>query len=277
MIGSIETNIQSLGWNLAVESKTTTLDLGILALPEVDQLMQSLTQQRRNDQIPDTLLLLSHPPSLAVGARELNPADLLLPLSSFESKGIFLHHHVRGGGLTYHWPGQLVCYPILKLQPHEQNIGKYMYKLEEVGLRTLKDLGIMAERKRDRAAQIGLWLGNNKIASMGIHISRWVTSWGFALNLYGDKSPADFIRPCGLEGVSLITVDEMIGVAPSKKWVMNRLVHHFREVFERNLEIPKDKTHTTNKFQVQISNDRKPSVNLNSEMLPVMKYERSNV
>ncbi|MDZ7336566.1 MAG: lipoyl(octanoyl) transferase LipB, partial [candidate division KSB1 bacterium] len=193
----------------------TISEIGIISLEAAERLMQRLAQQRLADQIPDTILLLSHPPSLAVGARELNPADLLLPLSYFEGQGIYLHQHVRGGGLTYHWPGQLVCYPILKLQPHEQNIGKYMYKLEEVGLRTLKDLGIVAERKRDKAAQIGLWLGNNKIASMGIHVSRWITSWGFALNLYGDKSPADFIRPCGLEGVKLITAEEILGFAPS--------------------------------------------------------------
>ncbi|MDZ7402372.1 MAG: lipoyl(octanoyl) transferase LipB [candidate division KSB1 bacterium] len=234
----------------------TISEIGIISLEAAERLMQRLAQQRLADQIPDTILLLSHPPSLAVGARELNPADLLLPLSYFEGQGIYLHQHVRGGGLTYHWPGQLVCYPILKLQPHEQNIGKYMYKLEEVGLRTLKDLGIVAERKRDKAAQIGLWLGNNKIASMGIHVSRWITSWGFALNLYGDKSPADFIRPCGLEGVKLITAEEILGFAPSKQWVTNRLVSHFAEVFEREIEIPKNKFQITNKFQIQGFNSK---------------------
>jgi len=213
-------------------------DLGIVSLPQVDTTMTRLIQMRVEDEILDTILLLSHPSSLAVGARELNHTDLLLPLSYFEKQGIHLHKNNRGGGLTYHWDGQLVCYPVLKLQHHEQNIGNYMYSLEEVGLRTLKDLGIVAERKRDKTAQIGLWLGNSKIASMGIHISKWITSWGFALNLYGDKSPADFIRPCGLEGVHLITVEKVIGIKPSKKWVMDRLVHHFGEVFNRRMEFP---------------------------------------
>lgn len=236
----------------ALRPAMTISDIGIIGLDAADRMMQKLAQGRLADQIPDTILLLSHPPSLSLGARELNPADLLRPLSYFENQGIFLHQHVRGGGLTYHWPGQLVCYPILKLQPHEQNVGSYMYRLEEVGQRTLRDLGIMAERKRDKTAQIGLWLGNNKIASMGIHISKWVTSWGFALNLHGDKSPADFIRPCGLEGVNLITAEEILGFAPSKQWVMNRLVHHFGQVFERKIEIPKDKSQITNKFQIQV-------------------------
>jgi len=119
-------------------------------------------------------------------------------------------------------------------------------------LRTLVDLGIIAERKRDKTAQIGLWLGNNKIASMGIHISKWVTSWEFALNLYGDKSPADFIRPCGLEGVNLITVEEVVGFKPSKQWVINMVIYHFGEVFgfDRKVEFSNNKKQITNKFKM---------------------------
>lgn len=225
--------------DLPIPTVAIAINIGVIGLDEADRLMQKLGQQRLADRIPDTILLLSHPPSLAVGARKLNPADLLQPQSYFERQGILLHQHVRGGGLTYHWPGQLVCYPILKLQLPEQNIGHYMFKLEEVGLRTLNDLGIVAERKRDKAAQIGLWLGNNKIASMGIHISRWITSWGFALNLYGDKSPADLIRPCGLEGARLTTVEEVIGMAPAKTLVMEKLIDHFGKVFDRKIEISK--------------------------------------
>lgn len=259
MIGSIENISQYLPKAHGLNSSTIGLDLGIIDLTAVDSLMQKLTQQRLEDEIPDTLLLLSHPPSLAVGARDFSHADLLMPLSYFEQQGIDLHQNIRGGGLTYHWPGQLVCYPILKLQPHEQNIGRYMFNLEEVGLRTLRDLGIIAERKRDKTAQIGLWLGNHKIASMGIHVSKWVTSWGFALNLYGDKSPADFIRPCGLEGVKLLTVEDAKGFRPSKSWVMDRLVYHFEEVFDRRVEILNDKKQISNKFQ--LTNDQNMFVN----------------
>ena len=243
-----ENIIQTIALNTAFNQATVAINLGVVGLEVVDRLMQQLTQLRYQDQIPDLLLLLSHPASLAVGARALNQADLLLPISYFESQGIYLHKSTRGGGLTYHWQGQLVCYPILKLQPQEQNIAKYMYRLEEVALRTLHDLGITAERKREKSAQIGLWLGNNKIASMGIHVSRWITSWGFALNLYGDKSPADFIRPCGLEGVKLITVEEVMGFKPSKAAVMKRVVYHFGEVFDRSVEIPKTKSQNTNKI-----------------------------
>jgi len=256
MINLTENIYQNVVQHSASNLSTMAFNPGLVSLMKAEKLMQNLSQLRMKDYISDTLLLLSHPPSLAVGARELNQADLLLPLSYFEQQGIYLHKNIRGGGLTYHWDGQLVCYPILKLKPHEQNISNYMYRLEEVGLRALRDLGIVAERKREKAAQIGLWLGNDKIASMGIHISKWVTSWGFALNLYGDKSPADFIRPCGLEGVRLITVEEVIGIKPSKKWVMERVAYHFGKVFDRKVEFPNDKKQITNKFQFRIINNQ---------------------
>jgi lipoyl(octanoyl) transferase len=241
MTGSLETILQSIGLNSAFSNDTVMLNLGIVSLDEADRLMRIFTERRSKDRIADTLLLMSHPASLAVGARELNQADLLMPLSYFENQGIYLYKNIRGGGLTYHWEGQLVCYPVLKLKFNEQNISNYMYKLEEVALRTLKDFGIIAGRKREKTAQIGLWLGNNKIASMGIHVSKWVTSWGFALNLYGDTSPADFIRPCGLEGVNLITVKDVMGFKPSKRSVMERVIYHFGEVFTRKVEFPKNK------------------------------------
>ncbi len=238
MINLIENIHQFQNLEFAIKNTTLALNLDIISLSDTDRLMKKLALWRLEDRIPDTLLLLSHPPSLAVGARELNREDLLKPLEYFENQGIYLYKNNRGGGLTYHWQGQLVCYPVLKLRSKEQNISNYMYRLEEVGLRTLRDLWIVAERKRQKTTQIGLWLGDNKIASMGIHISKWITSWGFALNLYGDKSPADFIRPCGLEGVNLITVEEVTGYRLSKRSVMNLLIHHFEDVFERKVSSP---------------------------------------
>ncbi len=210
-------------------------DLGVLSLAKTDSLMHKLTHLRSDDVIPDVVLFLAHSPTLTVGARDLEHSDLLRPISYFKSRGIDFVQTVRGGGLTYHWPGQLVCYPILKLKPHEQNLSKYMYRLEEVGLRTLRGFGIKASRKRNVTAQIGLWLGNNKIASMGIHVSKWVTSYGFAMNIGGEKEPADYIRPCGLEGVRLITVNEVIGYEPSRARVKAKLMNHFEQVFEREI------------------------------------------
>jgi len=219
-----------------IENKTAVLTPGTISVPAADQMMQKMRQLRSKDRISDTLLMLSHPPSLTIGARNLNLDDLLQPLEFFAQQGIHLYQNTRGGGLTYHWQGQLVCYPILKLKPGEQNIRQYMFRLEEVALRTLSDFGIYAERRREQTAQIGLWVGNYKIASMGIHISNWITSFGFALNLFGDLSPANYIRPCGLENVRLITIEDITGIKTSKKMVINSIVRHFQDVFLRKID-----------------------------------------
>ncbi len=254
MMDSAKFNSYFIGQTVPQNHSTIALDLGVRGLVEVEQFMEKLTHCRLEDRIPDTLLLLSHPSSLALGARELNHSDLLMPLSYFENQGIYLYKNIRGGGLTYHWDGQVVCYPVLKLKPHEQNISNYLYRLEEVGLRALRDLGIAAERKREKSAQIGLWVGSNKIASIGIHVSRWVTRWGIALNLYGDKSPADFIRPCGLERVNLITVEQITGFKPLKRFVRERLVYHFGKIFEREVNFAFNMKSNNIKKRVETTN-----------------------
>lgn len=210
-------------------------DCDTLSLSEADRLLKNLHVRRMQDQIQDTLLLLSHFPCLALGARKLNPDDLLKPLEWFSEQGIQLIKTVRGGGLTYHWPGQVVCYPVLKLLPHERNLNSYMFRLEEVALRTLHDLGVEAYRRRDSAAQIGLWWNDRKVASMGVHVARWVTSYGFALNISGDASPSRFIRPCGLDGARLITVSEITRSEAARSTVISSIIRHFSDVFNRQM------------------------------------------
>jgi len=228
------------------ESNVEVLDIGVTKLDLVDRLIKDLVVKRERDEVTDTILLLSHEPVLTVGARQLNPDDLLRPLHEFKKDGIELVKTGRGGGLTYHWPGQLNCYPILKLRSEERNISDYMYKLEEIGLRTLKSFGIDAKRKRDKTAQIGLWHNDMKIASMGISVSRWVTSYGFALNLMGDLEPSRHIRPCGLKDVKLITMSSVLGYDPDREMVKREVLHNFANVFKRNLN-----------FQGQIARENK--------------------
>ena len=208
------------------------VDLGTMTLRDADKLMTELRQLRAEDKIPDTVLLLSHEPVLTFGARKLNENDLLKPKSFFEDQGIEFVQTLRGGGLTFHWQGQLNVYPILKLARNEQNLSNFMFRLEEVAIRTLKDLGIVAHRKREQTAQIGLWVGDRKIASMGTYVSNWITSFGFALNLCGDFSIANFIKPCGLD-VKLCTVEQIIGFAPHRNFVKERVLVRFSEVFGR--------------------------------------------
>ena len=207
-----------------------------ISFPVLDRLLQKIVDLRIQDTIPDTLWAFSYEPCLSVGSKSFNEDDLLKPLDYFKSQGIFLYQATRGGGLTYYWPGQLLLYPVIKLQPGERNIPQYMYNLEEVALRTLGDFGIEAMRKRDQAAEIGLWVNDkSKIASTGIRISRWVTSYGMALNLDGDHSPSQYIRPCGLEGVSLVTIAEQTGQDPGRDRVLERYSSHFQDVFDKQV------------------------------------------
>ena len=208
------------------------LNLGNISISEADLLMKHFVKFRTEDKIPDLLLVLSHYPVLSYGVRKFDSKDLLKPLNFFKYNGIDFYQSSRGGGLTFHWQNQLLVYPILKLRKEEQHISKYMYNLEEVGLRSLYDLGIKAERKRDNTAQIGLWHKDNKIASMGISVSKWVTSYGFAVNLGGDFNFSNYIRPCGLD-VKLTTVAEVNGFNPDRNQVVKRVVKHFENVFNR--------------------------------------------
>ena len=208
------------------------VELDILDVPKVDDLISSLTRLRRQDRIPDLLLLLGYSPCLCVGARRFDDKDLLKPMAFFIDHDVPFYKSARGGGLTYHWPGQLVCYPILKLTRAEQNIPRYMFLLEEIALRTLAAFGVQAERKRDKTAQIGLWVGEDKNASMGIRISQWVTAYGFALNLSGDTAISRYIRPCGLD-VKLLTVEQHTGNVPKRSLVGEKVVACARDVLNR--------------------------------------------
>jgi len=215
--------------------KYAILELGQLELPIADTIISYLVEKRQSDCVPDLLLFLSYRPCLAYGVRQLDETDLLKPRSYFERHGIPLYKTNRGGGLTYHWPGQLLCYPLLKLQPTEQNIPNYMYNLEQIGLAVLADFGVVAQRKRGVAAQIGLWIEENKIASMGIRIARWVTSYGIAINLDGDVSISHDIRPCGLDA-DLITIEDVTGFSADRHAVIKNIRLHFETIFRRRLE-----------------------------------------
>ncbi|WP_041286022.1 lipoyl(octanoyl) transferase LipB [Desulfomonile tiedjei] len=198
--------------------------------------MAELRDLRLADGIPDVLLFLSHPKTISVGLKDKassHPKDLLVPMERLDKEGIAFVRSVRGGGITYHWTGQLVCYPVMKLGSRERDIPAYMNRLERVGMETLQHFGLSVRRRRDSAAHVGLWLGNKKIVSMGVRVSRWVTSFGFAINLEGDFSPASYVRPCGLEGVQLTTLEESLGFAPSRETVMNQISEKFASIFQR--------------------------------------------
>jgi lipoyl(octanoyl) transferase len=134
----------------------------------------------------------------------------------------------RGGDVTYHGPGQLVGYPILDLTQHRRDISWYMRQLEEVFIRTAHNFGIEAGRSPGAA---GVWVGNDKLTAMGVHLSRWVTSHGFALNVNTDLRYFEWIVPCGLQGKGVTSLAKLLGHAAEMEEVAERVVEHFGVVF----------------------------------------------
>lgn len=198
---------------------------------------------RLQGRAPDLLLFLAHPKTVAVGLRDYSvdrPEDLLVSPRKLEEEGIALTRSVRGGGITYHWAGQIACYPVVKLRPSERDIPGYMHKLEQVAIEALKCFGVNVTRREGRAAYVGLWHEGAKVVSMGVRVSNWVTSFGFAINLEGDHAPSKYVRPCGLEGVELLTVEEILGKAPPRAWVIEAVKERFAAVFSRKLDAMPD-------------------------------------
>lgn len=214
-------------------------DVGLTQVPEAEQFMKAAVELKKNHDLSDILLFLTHPRTVALGLRDSRidwPKDLLVSPARLAQEGIELTRSIRGGGVTYHWEGQLVCYPVVCLQPHERDISNYMAKLEQVGIEALAHCGVRAYRSRESSAHLGLWSEGRKIVSMGIRVANWITSFGFAMNLGGDYWESCFVRPCGLHGVKLITVQDIIGKSPLRSHVIQAIKDSFASVFGRRIE-----------------------------------------
>lgn len=176
--------------------------LDVVEYDEALELMHSLRDQRLKDQIPDTILYLQHPPVITMGRR---PAleDLKLGVNEIKDRGISFIQTDRGGKLTYHGPGQLVIYFIFSLAKRKLAIDEMVFKVEE-GLRLyLETLGIEALRDKKNP---GLWLGNKKIAQLGLHVHKQITTHGAAVNINCDLQPFTYMIPCGIEGAMATSV-----------------------------------------------------------------------
>jgi lipoyl(octanoyl) transferase len=178
------------------------------------------------------LLLLEHPHVYTLG-RNAVAADVVAPAAALRARGIEVHETDRGGQVTYHGPGQLVGYPILSLSPDRRDVRRYMRDLQETLRRTLADYGVRAEPRGGE--ELGLWVGEAKIASLGVHLKRWVTTHGFALNVTTDLELFAGIVPCGLVGVRMASIASLTGARPPLAEVAARHAAHFGEVFEREM------------------------------------------
>jgi lipoyl(octanoyl) transferase len=203
-----------------------------ISYPDALALQRTLVEERRHDRIGDVLLLVEHPPVLTLGVRgDGGRSHILASPERLASLGIEVFETGRGGDVTYHGPGQIVGYPILDLKPDRQDVHRYVRDLEEVLIRTVADFGVEASRI---AGLTGAWVGDRKIAAIGVRISRWVTSHGFALNHTTDLGHFGLILPCGISDRGVTSMAEL-GVMAGRSDVESQLVARLAEVFDRNV------------------------------------------
>jgi len=212
--------------------KCEVRELGRLDYGNAFELQQRIVEERKRGAIPDQLLLVEHPHTITLG-RNGKMENLLASEAALRSAGITFHATDRGGDITYHGPGQAVGYPILDLREWKRDVGAYMRAIEQVMIDTLLDFRIVAGRL---PGCTGVWVDGSKIGAIGVHISRWITSHGFALNVDTDLSYFGYIVPCGL--TKPVTSMAQLGARVNVLEVNARLVKRFGQVFDREILQP---------------------------------------
>ena len=195
------------------------------------KLQQKLAEMRQRDEIQDQLLLLEHPPVITLG-RGGDAKNLLASPEVLRQNGVRFFETTRGGDITYHGPGQIVGYPIVHLGEGNRDVRKYVTQLEEVLIQTVAEYGITAARVDGKR---GIWVGNEKIAAIGVRIARWVTSHGWALNVNTNLDHFRLITPCGLHGTGVTSIEKQTGRRVPIDEVRAVLARKFSEIFERDL------------------------------------------
>jgi lipoate-protein ligase B len=212
-------------------------DQGLIPYAPAYELQRQLVAARKARVIPDALLLCEHPHVITLG-RNGTRENLRVSGALLEQKNVEFHSSDRGGDITYHGPGQIVGYPILDLTEHRRDIGWYVAQLEEVMIGVTADFGLAAKRVCGRP---GAWIdtpgGEEKLGALGVHLSRWVTSHGFAYNVSTDLGYFDLIVPCGIAGKGVTSLERALGRSIAIDEVRDSLVAHFASVF--GLEIKK--------------------------------------
>ena len=201
-------------------------ELGRIAYGPALELQQQLIAARKAETVPDHLLLLEHPHVITLG-RNGRQENLLASEEIMERAGISFFPTDRGGDVTYHGPGQLVAYPIMDLREWKRDVGAFVRAVEQTIIDTLADYGIEAGRIPKLT---GVWVGDRKIAAIGVHISRWVTSHGLALNVSTDMSYFQYIVPCGL--TKPVTSMAQLGIRANLEEVSRSLAAHFGRNFD---------------------------------------------
>jgi lipoyl(octanoyl) transferase len=207
--------------------------LGRIGYADGVERQKALVQARQAGEIDDTLLFVEHPPVITLGVKTRgNLANVRAGADALAAQGVEIHDSGRGGDVTFHGPGQLVGYPIVDLKPDRQDVHRYVRDLEEVLIRAAADFGIEAGRVKGYS---GAWVGDRKLAAIGVRISRWVTSHGFALNVTTDLSGFDLIVPCGITDRGVTSLSALLGRDVPMDEVERAVVMHFASVFDRDV------------------------------------------
>jgi lipoyl(octanoyl) transferase len=220
------------------EKTCWVVNLGLVPYDWAVDFQRKLVQARKASAIPDTLVLCEHPHVITLGRNghreHLRASNHLLAQMNVE-----FHLSDRGGDITYHGPGQIVGYPILDLAEHKRDVRWYVAQLEEVMIRATGDFGLDAKRVEGRH---GVWLdsqggfADEKLGALGVHLSRWVTSHGFAYNVSTDLRYFDLIVPCGIAGKRTTSLERALGRTVSTQEAEPHLIAHFGEIFERKMD-----------------------------------------
>jgi lipoate-protein ligase B len=201
-------------------------DCGLADYRQILQMQQHLRENRQQNEIPNTVLIVEHPAVITLGARQ-SSNRLLVNRQDLARKNIDVVDVRRGGGTTAHNPGQLVLYPILNLKKTRLGINKYIRELEAIGAELLGQLDVHSTRRKGAP---GLWIGARKIASIGVRVSKFITYHGMAINIQNDLSIFDYIVPCGLDNVEMTSVLKETG----KEHPMNQIKQKLSEILKEH-------------------------------------------
>lgn len=215
--------------------KLKTVKLGRIDYAEALVIQEKLMSLMQLGLVKDTLLLLEHPPVLTIGRRGTS-ANILLSKKDLESHGVSVYDVSRGGDVTYHGPGQIVGYPILDLNNYGKDIKDFVWKVEEVFIRLLKEeYNIKADR--DKKKYTGVWVSNEKITAIGIAVKHWVTMHGFAFNVNTDLEHFKWINPCGITDKGVTSLQKLLGHSLDFEELNEKVLKYFCQVFELEPEI----------------------------------------
>ena len=208
--------------------KCHLLQLDMVEYVEAWELQKALLEARISGKMEDCIILLQHPPTFTFG-RRYKEGNLIANKEYYETLGFAVYKTDRGGLATYHGPGQIVGYPIIKISTYTKDYYQYLRMLEDVMIRTLIDFGIAARRNE---GYTGVWVDNAKIGFIGVRMSFGYAMHGFSLNVNNDIFPFSYITPCGIQGVKITSVQELLNTSVNMQEVYAKLTNHFSDVFQ---------------------------------------------